>query len=67
MSDRKRLLVFAGFLVLFVVAAVAMGYQDDEPNPWHVEAAFSLFFQGTLLIPLLIVWALVRAVRKRRQ
>jgi hypothetical protein len=71
MSDLKRLLVFTGFLVTFITVAVAMGYRDDEPNPWHVEAAVSLLFTAPYLIAVagagLATRAAVRARRARRE
>ena len=71
MSDLKRLLIFAGFLALFVIGGVAMGYRDDEPNPWHVEAAVSLLFALPYVIAIaaaaLATRAIVRAVRAKRE
>jgi hypothetical protein len=71
MSDLKRLLIFAGLLVLFIVAGVAMGYRDDEPNPWHVEAAVSLLFTLPYLVAIaavvLATRAILRTIRAKRE
>jgi hypothetical protein len=71
MSDAKRLLVFAGVLVVLVSAAHAMEYRDDEPNPWHVEAAVTLLFSLPYLLAALVAGLAIRVFaramgRKRR-
>jgi hypothetical protein len=67
MSDLKRLLIFAAFLVVFVIAADAMTYRDDEPNPWHVEAAFAFLFALPYLLGALVVGLAIRAFARARR
>jgi hypothetical protein len=67
MSDAKRLLVFAAFLVVLIVAAHAMEYRDDEPNPWHVEAAVTLLFSLPYLLAAAVAGLTIRAFAKRRR
>jgi cytochrome c biogenesis protein CcdA len=71
MSDLKKLLIFAAFLVVFVVAAQAGNYRDDEPNPWHVMFAFELFLALPYLLAALVgglaIRAFARASRAKRR
>jgi hypothetical protein len=67
MSDLKKLLIFAGFLVVFVVAAQVGNYRDDEPNPWHVLVAFELFFTLPYLLAALVGGLTIRAFVKARR
>ena len=65
MSDLKRLLIFATFLVVFTTFGVALNYRDDEPNPWYVESAMSLLFSSPYILGALVVGLLIRARVKR--
>ena len=67
MNDLKKLLIFAAFLVVFVVAAQAGSYRDDEPNPWHVMVAFELFFALPYLLVALVGGFAIRAFARARQ
>ena len=64
MSDLKRLLIFAAFVLGLAVFALALSYRDDEANPWYVEAAMSLLFSSPYLLGVLVVGLLIRLIAK---
>jgi len=69
--ERTRVWLFLIVILVFLIAIAAFQYEDDEPNPWYVEAAFALFWPMLYLAPLLIVgtviWAVARGAGRRRR